>query len=137
MAEKNAKIFLKSTQRLDGEEDTIELIAECGFYKNDDKYYVFYQEIYDDGVTDCNIKCEGDSVRIKRKGETNANFVCKTDEDTAFIYTTQYGHFSVIVHTKRLKVDLSEKGGEISLLYDLEINGVKQENEVEMRIERL
>ena len=134
MAEKNAKIFLKSTQRSDGDEDTIEIITECGFYKNNDKYYIFYQEVYDDGTTQCSIKCENGVVTIKRKGDTNANFSCRKDKDTAFIYTTQYGHFSVTVHTKELEADFSEKGGTLKLLYDLAINGAEQENEIDIRI---
>ncbi|MCH5186176.1 MAG: DUF1934 domain-containing protein [Oscillospiraceae bacterium] len=134
MAEKNAKIFLKSIQRLDGDEDTIEIIAECGFYKNEEKYYIFYREVYDNGATDCSIKYENKKVTIKRKGDTNANFVCDPDEDTAFIYTTAYGHFSVTVRTKEIEADLSENGGTLRLLYDLKINGVSQENEVNIKI---
>ncbi len=134
MAEKNAKIFLKSTQRADGDEDTIEIMTECGFYKNNDKYYIFYCEIYDNGITECNIKYADGKVTIKRKGDTNAKFVCDTGEDTAFIHTTQYGHFSVIVHTKKIEADLNEHGGTLKLVYDLAINNVKQENTIDIKI---
>lgn len=134
MAEKNAKIFLKSTQKSEDDQDTIEIMTECGFYKNEEKYYIFYKEIYDDGVTECSIKYEGGKVTIKRKGDTNANFVCDVSEDTAFIYVTKYGNFSVTVHTKSIDADLNEKGGSLKLVYDLVIGGVKQENTVDIKI---
>lgn len=134
MAEKNAKIFLKSIQRSDDDQDTIEIMTECGFYKNGSKYYIFYKEVYDDGVTECSIKYDSGKVTIKRKGDTNANFVCDTDEDTAFIYMTQYGNFSVSVHTKTIDAELDEKGGSLRLVYDLVIGGAKQENTVDIKI---
>lgn len=134
MAEKNAKIFLKSTQKTDDDEDTIEIMTECGFYKNGEKYHIFYKEVYENGVTECRIKYDDGKVTIRRKGDTNANFVCDTGEETAFIYTTQYGNFSVTVKTESIEADLNEDGGFLKLVYDLEIGGAKQKNIIDIKI---
>jgi len=134
MAEKNAKIFIKSSQILDNEKDDIEIMTECSFYKNKEKYHIFYTEVYENGITECSIKYDSGAVHIKRKGDTNANFVCKLGEDTAFIYSTQYGHFSVTVHTKKLEVNLDESGGNIYMEYDLNISGINQENIINIKI---
>ncbi|AGK95432.1 DUF1934 domain-containing protein [Clostridium pasteurianum] len=122
--EKKAIITISSIQG-DKEEDTIQVVTPGIFYLKDDFYYAIYEETEISGMqgTTTTLKIKPEELILLREGTTNANmhFLCGTNNLS--MYDTPYGTLKMEVDTKEINIDVNEKGGNISVKYDMNISG--------------
>lgn len=121
---KKAIITISSIQG-DKEEDSIQVVTPGIFYLKDDFYCAVYEETEISGMegTTTTLKIKPEELILLREGTTNANmhFVC--GENNLSMYDTPYGTLKMEVDTKEINIDVNEKGGNISVKYDMNISG--------------
>jgi uncharacterized beta-barrel protein YwiB (DUF1934 family) len=126
---KRAIITVASKQK--GIEDSaIEVVTPGEFYKDEDCYYVKYDETELSGMegTKTTMKVSPNSFLLSRRGTTNAEMSFKTDGREISMYDTPYGTLELKVETKDLKIDLNDNGGEVVIDYNLAISGQQPQN---------
>ena len=90
--------------------------------KNGKKYVRYKEPDTNESVgADVTLKLD-DSVTLMRSGETKSHFVFKKDETHISKYLTPYGDFLMKVKAVRVKIVITDEGGEIDLGYKLTIN---------------
>jgi len=125
---KEVLITVKGSQRHEwGDEDTIELTTLGYLYKKTDCYYLVYQESEISGMegTTTTIKVEPSRVTLNRMGKNEQKSVFETGVFHECMYITPFGMMSLAVHPSEVFVDLTEVGGTIKLLYELNLERQK------------
>lgn len=135
--EYNATICVKSIIN-DEKDDAIELTTEGNFYEKNGSYFILYNESEEMGMADCSvmIKVTEDKVTVKRSGAFSSKMIYKPGETNEFIYNMPYGEMMIILHTKEIKKDLNDDGGELKISYTLTIQGEDNENELNIRVRK-
>lgn len=123
---KEALIYIKSKQA-ENKDDCIEVVTKGKFYKKLDSYYAVYEETELSGMegTTTTLKIKPDKVSLIRMGTTNARIDFQYDKNSVSLYNTAYGVLQLMVDTKKIKVDVDENGGGISVDYNMNIAGQK------------
>jgi len=138
MDKKDVIISLKGTQT-DGTSDKeiIELVTAGSYYKKGDNYYVTYDETELTGMegTTTTLKIEGKKITMLRFGENNTQLIFEKGQRHLCCYETQYGAFTIGVHSNQVNVNITDSGGEISAEYQIEIdNTAAGKNDFYMQI---
>lgn len=125
MDKKDVIISLKGTQT-DGSADKeiIELVTAGSYYKKGNNYYVTYDETELTGMegTTTTLKIEGEKITMLRFGENNTQLIFEKGQRHLCCYETQYGAFTIGVHSNAVNVNVTDSGGEISAEYNIEID---------------
>lgn len=132
----NAVITVKSRQELDGESDEMEIISEGNYYIQNGKYYIMYKEDISMGDVSSQIKVDGKTVIIKRKGTYNSEMIYNEDKNYSFVYRMPYGDMAMEIKTNKVKVLLGENGGKLELDYLLDAGGNMQKNTVSISVRK-
>lgn len=132
--ESNAIITIKSSQTIDGEQDSMEIITEGGYYEKNGKFYIMYNDDETMGNSSSLIKVDGDSVSIRRKGEYSSKFDLKEGTSYSFVYHMPYGDMAMQVDTKNVEISLGETGGELKMCYELDAGGNRQTNTIKISV---
>lgn len=130
------RVIVSNTQTVDGETDTIEEIAYGSFTEKNNKQYIICKTDADaenKGASTIFI-LDGDSLTIKRRGETNSSMVYRTGKKHAFPYETPYGIIDMEIETDKLVSVIDEKGGEIELVYTLTVQNEKYYNDMKITL---
>ncbi|QCX33407.1 DUF1934 domain-containing protein [Caloramator sp. E03] len=138
--EYKALISVKTKQAIDGEYETIELITEGKFFKEDNRYMAEYEESEISGMegTKTTLKIEDNSLTIIRRGTTNSNLVFKKGVSDRSIYSTPFGSLEVLIKPTKVDIDINEKGGKVELEYRMEAAGFEPiDNSLELNIKPL
>lgn len=138
--EYKALISVKTKQSIDGEYETIELITEGKFFKEDNRYMAEYEESEISGMegTKTTLKIEDNSLTIIRRGTTNSNLVFKKGVSDRSIYNTPFGSLEVLIKPTKVDIDVNEKGGKVELEYRMEAAGFEPiDNSLELNIKPL
>ena len=124
--ENNVIISIQGRQSFEDQgDDTIELVTEgCLEPDGDDGYTLSYQESPLTGLdgTLTTFQVEPERVTLLRVGEVNAQMVFEPGRRHLALYETPYGALSVGVNTRKMRADLSDRGGSIEIDYAIEID---------------
>ncbi len=135
---KNMLLTFKSN--IDNEEtgkDTIEFMTTADFVKKNNKYYVTFSDMdsFETDNTKTTLKIEDDKVTLLRFGANNAQFIFKQGKEYKSHYETPYGAFSMAVFSEEVSIDINDEGGDLSVLYDVYLNGLKtQRNDLKINL---
>ncbi len=125
MSENNVIISIQSQQAFDGVEgETVELVTEGLLQRDQNTYTLSYQESEVTGLagTLTTFQIEEDCITLIRAGEINSQMVFQEGRRHLSMYETPYGQLALGVNTRRMRADLSERGGDIEIDYNIEID---------------
>ena len=107
------------------EEDTISVVTPGDFCKTEYGYKVQYDETKISGMegTKTTILIRKDSFDLIREGTTETKMEFENNKMTTSLYKTPYGIMDIRIDTRKLKINVDEKGGNINTIYILEIGG--------------
>lgn len=123
--DKNVIISVKGTQTSqDQDSNILELVTEGKYYKEDEAYYVTYDESDVTGMngTKTTLKVMDGVVTLIRIGSVNSQFVFQQGQKHISYYDTEYGSFTIGVLANEVDVRIDDNGGEIRVGYQLEID---------------
>ena len=124
--ENNVIISIKGVQSgPERESETIELVTE-GRLESDgeDSFTLSYQESEVTGMegTLTTFQIEENRVTLMRLGEFNSQMVFERGRRHVSLYHTPYGSLSVGVDTREMSARIDQRGGDIRIAYDIEID---------------
>ena len=127
---KDVIISVKGIQTSPSDKDAnqIELVTEGKYYKKGKNYYVTYKESKVTGMegTTTTVKvCDDGLVTLTRFGKVNTQFIFKEGKKHTSYYDTVYGTFIIDILTKVVNVDIDDRGGNIRVDYNIEIDDNK------------
>jgi len=125
MAENNVIISIRGHQAFEGaEEETVELVTEGVLQRESGGYTLSYQESEVTGLggTLTTFQVEKDCITLLRVGEYNSQMVFQEGRRHMSLYETPYGSLSIGINTRRMRTQLSDRGGEIEIDYNIEID---------------
>ena len=126
MVQKKYLISIKGLQTYTDDTDNtnIELLTEGKFYKEDGVYFCDYTESEITGLegTDTSIEIGSNYVSLHRHGNVNSQMLFMEGRKTSSLYSMQYGELLVDIYTEKLKTDINDHGGKISVDYIIDIN---------------
>lgn len=104
-----------------------------GFLKRtDDTLLITYAEQADGGKVLTDIEISGESVSLRRRGGVVFDLTFREGETVDTVYSVPPYSFDCTVRTKRIRNGITKDGGELTLLYSMNIGG--QEKNVRMKI---
>ncbi|MBQ8974889.1 MAG: DUF1934 domain-containing protein, partial [Oscillospiraceae bacterium] len=106
-------LSIKSTQKVDDNSDGIELVTE-GVYSYENGVARFeYQESELTGFegTTTHFQVEGDCVTLTRTGTLRSEMVFQEGRKHTFAYEMDDCSMTMGIDTRRLRIDLDERGG--------------------------
>lgn len=121
---KDVIISLKGIQSAQSETNETELLTEGKYYKKGDTYYISYKESEMTGLegTTTTIKVADRIITLMRFGSVNSQMIFEKGQKHLSYYETPYGAFTIGVLANQVKVELDDKGGNIAVDYQLEID---------------
>ncbi len=124
--EENVIISIRGKQAFaEASPDVIELVTEGQLTaRGDGRYTLTYRESELTGLegTTTVFEIDGGRVTLLREGEVNSQMVFEEGQRHLSLYETPYGSLSVGISTRRMRTDLSQKGGSIEIDYAIEID---------------
>ena len=132
---KDVMIFIKGTQEVDGEKDTIEFMTRGRYYKRRDVLYLAYDEMDEEDTEPTMktlLKIEGDSrVTMTRSGKRNQQLIIEKGERHQCHYDNGYADWIMGIQGYGIENGLEDNGGILNFKYSMDINAMfSSENEV-------
>ncbi|TCL43037.1 MULTISPECIES: DUF1934 domain-containing protein [Oscillospiraceae] len=131
---KDVLISIKGVQRVEGQEEVIELMTVGNLYKKKDSYYLSYEETEATGFggSKTTLRLEQDGrVTMLRSGAYRSHLIVEKGRRHQCVYDTGYGEMMIGVLGNQISSTLTDKGGNIQFKYSLDINtSLASENEV-------
>ena len=126
MSENNVIISIKGTQSYEQQEDdVIELVTEGRLEREDEGHFTLsYQESEVTGLegTRTTFQIEPERITLMRLGGVNSEMVFELGRRHLSMYDTPYGALAMGVNTRELSAALDEQGGQIRIVYDIELD---------------
>jgi uncharacterized beta-barrel protein YwiB (DUF1934 family) len=125
LVDKEVIIMVRGTQTdADNEPNVVELVTEGRYYKQDNAYFVTYNESEVTGMegTTTTLKVDDGIVTLMRSGSVNSHFVFQRGQRHMSHYDTEFGAFTISVYAEDVDVRINDKGGEIRVGYQMEID---------------
>lgn len=120
---KNVTVSVKGFQSIDNDEDIVELKTIGTYAFKNDKYYIFYDEMNEDGAkTETMLKVGENIAVLKRTGATENKMVIEVGKRNSSVYSTPMGEFIMDIYGEEVKSTLTDNGGIVSLIYSLNMN---------------
>ncbi len=123
---KDVIIDIKTEQTVDGNTDTIEFTTDGRFGIKDGSYFISYDEsglLEVDGEIKTTVFIKPDnSVVMQRNGAYNSRMVIEKGVRNNCFYATPMGELSLGIFGEKVKTDLSQNGGNISMNYTIDTN---------------
>lgn len=120
---KNVTVSVKGFQSIDNDEDIVELKTIGTYAFKNDKYYIFYDEMNEDGAkTETMLKVGENIAVLKRTGATENKMVIEVGKRNSSVYSTPMGEFIMDIYGEEVKSTLNDNGGIVSLIYSLNMN---------------
>jgi len=120
---KDVIIDIKGIKGIDDESDTIEFTTDGRFGIKDGEFFISYDEgqMMGDGTqVKTSLFIKPDSVVLQRKGTINSRMVIQKGERNTCFYSTPYCNMVIGIYGDEIKCDLTEKGGKIKLMYNID-----------------
>ena len=116
----------------DGEPEKTEIITD-GFLKiTDGGLAISYVEQTEGGRVAADIFIADGSVRVKRAGAIESDMLFTEGACTKTLYHVGPYAFDMSINTKRIRNSLTSEGGELQLIYSMNVGG--QEKNVRLKI---
>lgn len=136
---KDVLIFVKGTQEypVSNFENSIEFFTEGKFYKKGESFYVTYKESELTGFegTTTTFKIQPNHITLIRYGDVTSTLIFEPGKRHISTYITEDGVIMIGVYTKRMKVDLTESGGEVFVEYAIDLDShMMSENDFLLKI---
>ena len=135
---KEVIISIKGKQRVDGEDDIVELTTMGNYYIRDGIQYIRYDESGATGYDGCKttLKVKGnDMVTMIRSGPCCSQLIVEKGRRHQCHYATELGDLMVGVLGSNIRNGLDSHGGDIHFQYSLDVNAcLASENEVSINI---
>ena len=108
----------------DNSNENIELITRGEFEYENSLFYIDYDESEATGLDGChtNIEIGADYLSLSRTGNITTDMLYIQGRKTYSMYNTPFGQMMVGIYTKRLDIDIDEKGGDINIEYSIDLN---------------
>ncbi|MGN0161190.1 MAG: DUF1934 domain-containing protein [Lachnospiraceae bacterium] len=122
---KDVLVTVCGKQLVDGQSEDIEVINVGTYHEKNGKKYIRYEEHMEDGsgVITNMIKISEDSVEMTKKGAVGAQMLFREKERINSCYDTPFGMLMMVVYTKKIECNVQENLVELTVAYDIEING--------------
>ena len=120
---KDVIIDIKGVQGIDDETDTIEFTTDGRYGIKDGEFFISYDEgqMLGDGTeVKTSLFIKSDSVVLQRKGTINSRMVIEKGTRKTCFYSTPYCNMVIGIYGDEIKCDLSEDGGNVKLLYNID-----------------
>ena len=136
---KDVLINIIGIQGIDDQTDTIEFVTEGRFGIKDGEYYISYDEsgMLDSGEevkTHIHIK-SSDSLVLQRSGAIKSRMLVEKGKRNTCFYSTPHGELVIGIFGELIEHNLSEKGGNLTLKYNIDSNlTLISKNEVKISI---
>ena len=105
--------------------EPVVLVTSGTYYSKNDKHFLLYEEIDDDGMVSKNvIKIGANEVSVIRKGISSSHMVFEEGKENLTYYDTPYGSMLMGITTSR--ITFCEKGSgcmELEIDYALSVDG--------------
>lgn len=118
-------VIIRSLQSRDGEKESMTQRVEGHLRREEERYILTYWEGEgsDLGQTRTTLHLESDRAVLTRQGELTAHMVFQEGASHTSLYETPYGKLPMTIHTQRLEGKLSEAGGSVYLVYQIQLGG--------------
>lgn len=112
-------------RRDDDSEEPISLMTAGTLMLDEEKAVVSYQETLDENLPPQTVlvTVKDDTVTMIREGKYATQMVFARGQRYEGIYHTPFGEMDIAVFCTRLSYDLTEEGGEVFLVYQMDMNG--------------
>ena len=115
------------------DEPEISITTSEGFFKTyEDRSVISYTESTEGGKVTTDITLAEGEITLLRRGAVVFDATFKEGEVYKTVYSVPPYSFDTEIKTKRIRADMTKAGGEIRLLYSMNIGG--QEKSVRMKI---
>ncbi|MBE6787842.1 MAG: DUF1934 domain-containing protein [Ruminococcaceae bacterium] len=123
---KDVIIDIKTEQTVDGNTDSIEFTTDGKFGVRDGSYYISYDEsqlLEVEGEIKTTVFIKPDnSVVMQRNGSYKSRMVIEKGVRNNCFYMTPMGELSLGIFGEKVKADLNDNGGKISMNYTIDTN---------------
>ncbi len=113
---------------MEDENEPVEVITPASYYFKNGKHYIVYDEVVEGmpGTIKTKIRItDSRMVEIMKSGMTNTHMTFEKDKIHMTQYETPYGELLVGVHTRYMSLKESQDRIDVSLGYELDVNGDK------------
>ena len=106
-----------------GDDNGASFVTEGRLYRKGRHYYVNYKESEITGLagTTTTLHLEDDRLALIRTGKYPSSMVFEKGGKHMTVYHTDYGTMTIVISTRSIESTLTDSGGTIDVLYDLEI----------------
>jgi len=114
-----------TARREDGSEEPVSLLTSGALLLEDERARIIYEETLDEDMPPqpVTVTVEDDMLMMQRDGDYATQLIFRRGQRYEGIYRTPFGEMDVAVFCTRLSYDLNEDGGEIVLMYQMDMNG--------------
>lgn len=121
----NKALISVISRQSDDDKNSIEVVTPGSFYENDGNFYVVYDETEISGMegTTTTFKIYPEKFSLIREGTTTTKMDFKENDKSLALYNTPYGVLELEIETKKLEININEKGGDIFIDYSLWVSG--------------
>ena len=133
----NASARVRSEVDNEGEVTQMDIIVDARYEYKNGKYYIIYEETGFSEMRGCitTIKIEPDGkVWVRRTGALTTSMCYEEGKAHSCVYNFDFGSITMETHTKKIDVSLDPNGGELDMLYSLDMGGAKSENHLNITI---
>lgn len=122
----NYRITVVGTQTVDGESDSIEVITNGDYVREENgDITITYPEFSEDNPTtrtDTTVSLRGKTLTIERKGPMSSRLILEKGKRHQCLYDTPMGQMFIGIFTDSIKVIASDSGADIRASYQLDFN---------------
>lgn len=116
-----------------GDQERTLITAEGSLTAEDGTVTIRYREDGEDGQhTDCTLIYRDGAVALSRRGSVSVDLMFEVGETCTAVYSVPPYKFDMTVTAKKIRSNLTDRGGELQLIYDMNIGG--QDKRVRMYI---
>ena len=116
-----------------GDQERTVITAPGSLANEDGTLTIRYAEDGDDGQhTDCTIIYRDGAIALSRRGSVAVDLMFEVGQTVTAVYSVPPYRFDMTVTAKKIRSTLTDRGGEIQLIYDMNIGG--QDKRVRMYI---
>ena len=105
----------------DGDVEVTEESEICSYRTDGEMVSVSYKILTEGGAVSTSYRLAGDALTVTRSGAINSVMVFKTGETHSSVYEIPPFKFDMTVTAKRLAHNMTHLGGDIELLYEMNI----------------
>ena len=126
---KKAIISVKSVQN-NNDKECIEVVTPGELHVKKSGFEAWYDETEISGMkgTKTKLYINNDYIKLNREGTTTTQMEFKKEESSVSLYNTPYGMLELRIDTNDIKIDMSDNGGDVTINYDLSVEGQESQN---------